>query len=69
LQLAELDPNYIKRKFSRVLERTVRELRGQRCLNIEESISAKKQIVVSRSFGTRGHRPKNLKANSLVILL
>jgi len=64
LQLADLDPNYIKRKFSRVLERTVRELRGQRCLNIEESISAKKQIVVSRSFGTRVTDLKTLKANS-----
>ena len=61
LQLADLDPNYIKRKFSRVLERTVRELRGQRCLNIEENISAKKQIVVSRSFGTRVRDLKTLR--------
>ena len=53
LQLADVDPRYIKRKFSVVLERTVRELRGQRCLNIENNTSAKKQIVVSRSFGNR----------------
>ena len=32
LQLAEVDPQHIKRKFNVVLERTVRELRGQRCL-------------------------------------
>ena len=53
LQLADVDPQRIKRHFSIVLERTVRELRGQRCLNIEDNMSAKKQIVVSRSFGTR----------------
>jgi len=53
LQLADIDPQRIKRNFSVVLERTVRELRGQRCLNIEDNMSAKKQIVVSRSFGTR----------------
>ena len=53
LQLADVDPRYIKRKFSVVLERTVRELRGQRCLGIENNTAAKKQIVVSRSFGTK----------------
>ena len=52
LQLADVDPRYIKRKFSVVLERTVRELRGKRCLGIENNAAAKKQIVVSRSFGT-----------------
>ena len=61
LQLANVDPCYIKRKFSVVLERTVRELRGQRCLDIENSASAKKQIVVSRSFGTRVTDLKTLR--------
>ena len=61
LQLADIDPRYIKRKFSVVLERTVRELRGQRCLNIENNITAKKQIVVSRSFGTKITDLKALK--------
>ena len=61
LQLAEVDPQHIKRKFNVVLERTVRELRGQRCLNIEDNISAKKQIVVSRSFGTRVTDLKTLR--------
>ncbi|MDA7701435.1 translesion error-prone DNA polymerase V subunit UmuC [Gammaproteobacteria bacterium] len=41
LQLADVDPQRIKRHFSIVLERTVRELRGQRCLNIEDNMSAK----------------------------
>ena len=61
LQLASIDPQHVKRKFSVVLERTVRELRGQRCLNIEDNISAKKQIVVSRSFGTRVTDLKTLR--------
>ena len=61
LHLADIDPQHIKRKFSVVLERTVRELRGQRCLNIEDSITAKKQIVVSRSFGTRVTNLETLK--------
>ena len=64
LQLANISPHYIKRKFSIVLERTVRELRGQRCLDIENSASAKKQIVVSRSFGTR---VKDLKTLSPIV--
>ena len=61
LQLADVDPRYIKRKFSVVLERTVRELRGQRCLGIENNAAAKKQIVVSRSFGTRVTDLKTLR--------
>ena len=61
LQLAEIDPQHVRRKFNVVLERTVRELRGQRCLNIEDNISAKKQIVVSRSFGARVTDLKTLR--------
>ena len=61
LDLAEIDPQNIRKKFSIVLERTVRELRGQRCLNIEDGISPKKQIVVSRSFGERVSNLETLK--------
>ena len=61
LDLAEISPQNIRKKFSVVLERTVRELRGERCLNIEDSISPKKQIVVSRSFGERVSSLKALK--------
>ena len=53
LDLAEINPQGIRRKFSVVLERTVRELRGEKCLDIDDDISSKKQIVVSRSFGQR----------------
>ena len=61
LDLAKIDPQNIRKKFSIVLERTVRELRGQRCLNIEDDISPKKQIVVSRSFGERVSNLETLK--------
>ena len=61
LDLAKIDPQNIRKKFSIVLERTVRELRGQRCLNIEDDISPKKQIVVSRSFGEKISNLETLK--------
>ena len=61
LHLADIDPRHAKRKLSVVLERTVRELRGQRCIGIEENITAKKQIVVSRSFGSRVTNLETLK--------
>ena len=61
LELSEISPQNIRRRFSVVLERTVRELRGERCLNIEDDISSKKQIVVSRSFGERVSNLETLK--------
>ncbi len=61
LDLASVSPQNIRKKFSVVLERTVRELKGERCLNIEDDISSKKQIVVSRSFGERVSNLEMLK--------
>ena len=61
LDLAEINPQGIRRKFSVVLERTVRELRGEKCLDIDDDISSKKQIVVSRSFGQRISNLKELR--------
>ena len=52
LKLAECDLGYIRKNFSVVMERTVRELRGEPCLGFEEFAPAKQQIVCSRSFGT-----------------
>ena len=43
----------IRQHFGVVLERTVRELNGQVCLELETQPPPKKQIVVSRSFGER----------------
>ena len=61
LDLANVSPQNIRKKFSIVLERTVRELRGERCLDVEDDISSKKQIVVSRSFGERVSNLETLK--------
>lgn len=52
LQLAESSTWVMRKHFNVVLERTVRELRGEPCLELEE-VAAKQQIVCSRSFGTR----------------
>lgn len=51
LQLHDADPETIRSRFSVVLERTVRELRGVSCLNLEEVVPEKQQIMSSRSFG------------------
>lgn len=53
MQLAEADPKWIRAHFSVVLERTLRELRGEPCIAFEEAPALKKQIVCSRSFGER----------------
>ncbi|UYU30258.1 Y-family DNA polymerase [Siccibacter colletis] len=53
LQLADADLRFIRKHFSVVLERTVRELRGESCLGIEEFAPLKQEIVNSRSFGER----------------
>lgn len=50
-QLRDADPHMIRAKFSVVLERTVRELRGVSCLDLEEVVPDKQQIMCSRSFG------------------
>ncbi|WP_042291526.1 Y-family DNA polymerase [Citrobacter sedlakii] len=53
LDLADTDIRFIRKHFSVVLERTVRELRGESCLGLEEFAPAKQEIVCSRSFGDR----------------
>ncbi|MRT51894.1 MULTISPECIES: Y-family DNA polymerase [Enterobacteriaceae] len=53
LQLADTDIRFIRKHFNVVLERTVRELRGEPCLGLEEFAPVKQEIVSSRSFGGR----------------
>lgn len=53
LQLADAPTDLIRKHFSVVMERTVRELRGESCLEMEEFVPTKQQIVCSRSFGDR----------------
>ncbi len=50
---ARTHPAFIRKNFSVVLERTVRELNGEACIPLEEMPPAKQQIVCSRSFGSR----------------
>jgi len=51
--LANANPKELRKKFSVNLERTVAELNGVSCLDLEEIPSAKKQIFCTRSFGQR----------------
>ena len=53
LDLSEQSTWVIRRHFNVVLERTIRELRGEPCLELEEFAPAKQEIVCSRSFGGR----------------
>lgn len=53
LELSEQSTWIIRKHFNVVLERTVRELRGEPCLELEEFAPAKQEIVCSRSFGSR----------------
>ncbi|MEP7730804.1 translesion error-prone DNA polymerase V subunit UmuC [Marinomonas primoryensis] len=51
LDLANADPKTIRSEFSVVMERTVRELNGVSCLDLECVRPTKQQIICSRSFG------------------
>ena len=53
LDLANTPAALIRKHFSVVLERTVRELRGESCLGFEEHVPHKQEIICSRSFGGR----------------
>ena len=52
-QLARMDTRFIRKKYSVVMARTVMELNGESCLDLEEITPPKKQIVCSRSFGEK----------------
>ena len=51
--LARCDPFQMRREYSVVQERLVRELRGEICLDLETAPPPKQTIQVSRSFGRR----------------
>lgn len=50
-QLRVADTELMRSTFSVVVERTVRELRGVSCLDLQEVVPEKQQIMSSRSFG------------------
>lgn len=51
LDLKQADPGRLRQQFSVVMEKTIRELNGTVCIELEEVAPPKKQIVSSRSFG------------------
>ncbi|STB73681.1 Y-family DNA polymerase [Citrobacter koseri] len=53
LQLARMNITFVRKNFTVVLERTVRELNGEACISLDDAPPAKQQIVCSRSFGER----------------
>jgi DNA polymerase V len=59
--LRDADSEWIRAHSSVVLQRTVSELRGQSCLALEPLTPPRKQIVVSRSFGTEVENYRELR--------
>jgi DNA polymerase V len=51
LDLKRADPEYIRGQFSVVMAKTVSELNGTVCIELEEISPPRKQILSSRSFG------------------
>lgn len=49
--LRRLDPATVRRRWSLTMERTVRELQGQPCIQLDDAPSAKQEIACTRSFG------------------
>jgi len=51
LELRDSDAATLRKRFSVVLERTVRELREEPCIELEHATPQRQQIISSRSFG------------------
>ncbi|WP_219096346.1 translesion error-prone DNA polymerase V subunit UmuC [Pseudomonas sp. UMAB-40] len=53
-QLASADPKFLRRHFNVNVERTARELLGVACIDISDTGTGRKQMIISsRSFGQR----------------
>jgi len=64
-QLRDADATAIRSRFGVVMERTVRELRGESCLALEAISPPKQQIMCSRSFGQEVTTLSELKESIL----
>ena len=51
--LSQMDIGQVRKQFSIMLVNTIRELRGETCIPLDNAPAPKKQIVVSRTFGKR----------------
>ncbi len=59
-QLSRCDPKAMRKLFSVNMERTIRELRGEACIELEQQ-QAKKNIICSRMFGHKVTQYHELK--------
>lgn len=59
-QLSHAEPRTMGRKYSVVLERTIRELRGESCIELEQGPPDKQTICSSKMFGQRVHTIEGL---------
>lgn len=60
-ELREADPKRIRKRFSVMLERTVLELRGTPCIELDDLDTPKQNIMTSRSFGAMTNRLYDLQ--------
>jgi len=60
LDLVRMDAATVRRHFSVVLEKTVRELQGVPCIELDDEPAPKQQIMCSRSFGEAVTRGRDL---------
>ena len=60
-ELSQADARALGRKYSVVLERTIRELAGESCMDLEQTAPAKQSICSSKMFGTRVHTLRELQ--------
>lgn len=51
--LLSSNPEQIRTRYTVCLERTVRELNGERCIDLSEGLEPRQQIIRSRMFGER----------------
>lgn len=56
LDLTRMDPATARRGWNVTLEKTVRELQGQPCVDLEDVPGPKRQIACTRSFGKPVHQ-------------
>ncbi|MEL0028604.1 MAG: Y-family DNA polymerase, partial [Perlucidibaca sp.] len=62
LALKQADPAELRRRFSVVQERVVRELNGESCLSLEILHEPRRQLMSTRSFGQLAWTPEVLHA-------
>ncbi len=62
LALADCDPSWVRSHYSVTLERTVRELNGQSCMDLEACPPPRQQILCSRSFARRITEYKDMRS-------